>query len=47
MTQTEVAEKLGVKYQVYQRLEDPEKANPTLKTIRRLQEVFGQRLLSM
>jgi antitoxin HicB len=45
MTQTEVADKLGVKYQVYQRLEDPERANPTLKTIHRLERVFGQRLI--
>jgi antitoxin HicB len=47
MTQTEVADKLGVKYQVYQRLEDPERANPTLKTIQRLERVFGQRLITV
>jgi antitoxin HicB len=47
MTQTEIADKLGVKYQVYQRLEDPERANPTLKTIERLERVFGQRLITV
>jgi len=47
MTQTEVAGKLGVKYQVYQRLGDPERANPTLKTIQRLERVFGQRLITV
>lgn len=45
MTLTEAAEKLGVKYQVYQRLENPETANPTLKTIKRLERVFGEELV--
>lgn len=47
MTQTEIADKLGVRYQVYQRLEDPERSNPTLKTIERLERVFGQRLITV
>ncbi|MDY7027145.1 MAG: helix-turn-helix domain-containing protein, partial [Spirochaetota bacterium] len=41
------AAKLGVKYQVYQRLEDPRKSNPTLKTIEKLERVFGSRLLAV
>jgi antitoxin HicB len=45
MTLTEVADKLGVKYQVYQKLEDPETANPTLKTMKKLEGVFGEDLL--
>jgi len=47
LSQGEVASRLGVKYQVYQRLEDPSKANPTLKTIVRLEKVFGKRLLTV
>ena len=47
MTLTEVAEKLGVKYQVYQRLENPETSNPTLKTIKRIEKVFGQAALNV
>ncbi|MFZ2781355.1 MAG: helix-turn-helix transcriptional regulator [Rectinemataceae bacterium] len=40
MTLTDVAEKLGVKYQVYQKLEDPAKTNPTLKTLAKIEKVF-------
>lgn len=47
MTLTDVADKLGVKYQVYQRLEDPAKTNPTLKTIAKLEKVFGERLIAV
>jgi antitoxin HicB len=47
MTLTDVADKLGVKYQVYQRLEDPTKTNPTLKTISKLEKVFGSRLIAV
>ena len=42
-TQTEIAKKLGISYQVYQRLETPGKCNPTLKTIEKLSEVFGKK----
>ncbi len=47
MTLTDVADKLGVKYQVYQKLEDPRKTNPTLKTLAKLEKVFGERLLAV
>ena len=33
-SQKEIAEKLGISYQVYQRLETPGKCNPTLKPSR-------------
>jgi predicted RNase H-like HicB family nuclease/DNA-binding XRE family transcriptional regulator len=46
-TLTEVADELGVKYQVYQKLENPETANPTLKTIKRLEKVFGVELVAV
>jgi antitoxin HicB len=47
MTLAEVAEKMGVKYQVYQKLENPRTANPTLKTLKKLEAIFGQELLAV
>ncbi|MCL1911138.1 MAG: helix-turn-helix transcriptional regulator [Leptospirales bacterium] len=46
MTLADVAEKLGVKYQVYQKLERP-RANPTLKTLRKLEQVFDTNLINI
>ena len=45
LSQTDVAKKLGMKYQTYQRIENTSKSNPTLKTILRLEEVFGKKLI--
>ena len=45
MSQSEVAEQLGIAYQTYQRIEDPAKSNPTLKTILKLEKVFEHRLV--
>ena len=45
MTLAEVAERMGVKYQVYQKLENPRTANPTLKTLKKLEKIFGQELV--
>jgi transcriptional regulator with XRE-family HTH domain len=45
MTLTETADKLGVKYQVYQKLENPASANPTLRTLKKLEKVFGTELV--
>ena len=45
MTLSDVAEKLGVKYQVYQKLENPGLSNPTHKTIRKLEKVFNETIL--
>ncbi len=47
MTLTEIADKLGVKYQVYQKLENPETANPTLKTLKKLEKVFGETIVTV
>ena len=44
MTQDEAATKLNVKQPVYARLEDPIKANPTLSTAERLNDLFGARM---
>jgi len=47
MTLAEVAEKMGVKYQVYQKLENPRTSNPTLKTLKKLETIFGQELIAV
>ncbi len=43
-SQTEVARQLNISYQVYQRLENPRKANPTVKTLEKIARVFGKRI---
>jgi antitoxin HicB len=45
LSQSDVAKKLGIKYQTYQRIESPTKTNPTLKTIMKLEKVFNQKLI--
>ena len=47
MTLTEAAEKMGVKYQVYQKLENPRTANPTLKTLKKLEVIFDQEIIAV
>ena len=47
MTLAEAAEKMGVKYQAYQKLENPRTANPTLKTLIKLESLFGQELVAV
>ena len=47
MTLAEVADKMGVKYQVYQKLENPKTANPTLKTLKKLETIFGQEIVTV
>ena len=41
-SQVEIARKLNISYQVYQRLENPRKANPTLKTLEKIARIFGK-----
>ena len=43
----EVAEKAGMTYQQYQRLENPRKTNPTLETLYKLQKVFNRPFLAL
>ena len=45
-TQNEIAKKLNISYQQYQQLENPKKANPTLKTIAKLQKIFNYRFVN-
>ena len=43
-SQIDIARELNISYQVYQRLENPRKANPTLKTLEKVARVFGKRV---
>ena len=43
-SQTDIAKKLGLSYQAYQRLENPRISNPTIKTLERIAHVFGREL---
>ena len=40
LSQQEVARRLGISYQAYQRFENPFKANPSLKTLERLSNLY-------
>lgn len=44
INQLEAAKRLGVSYQAYQRLENPNKCNPTIKTLERVAKAFGRHL---
>ncbi|MBO4759447.1 MAG: type II toxin-antitoxin system HicB family antitoxin [Spirochaetaceae bacterium] len=46
-SQKEVAQKAGMTYQQYQRLENPHKTNPTLETIYKLQKIFNRQFLAL
>ncbi len=41
-TQQEIARKLKISFQVYQRLENPRKANPTIKTLEKVASAYGK-----
>ncbi|MBD3392093.1 MAG: helix-turn-helix domain-containing protein [Chitinivibrionales bacterium] len=43
-SQVEIARKLGISYQAYQKLENPRKCNPTIKTLERISQVLGKEL---
>jgi antitoxin HicB len=45
LSQSDIAKQLGITYQTYQRIENPTKSNPTLKTILKLEKVFRRRLV--
>ena len=45
LSQKDVAERLNVNWSYYQRIENPRKTNPTLRTIEKLQKVFNCRLI--
>ncbi len=43
--QTEIARRLGISYQAYQKLENPRKCNPTVKTLERIGAALGKDLV--
>jgi antitoxin HicB len=42
--QSEIARRLDLSYQAYQRLENPNKGNPTVRTLEKVARAFGKRL---
>jgi antitoxin HicB len=44
-SQTDIARRLGLSYQSYQRLENPRKSNPIIKTLERIARAFGNELV--
>jgi antitoxin HicB len=42
--QSAIAKKLGISYQAYQKLENPRRCNPTVKTLERIGEALGRTL---
>ena len=43
-SQMEIADKLNISYQAYQKLENPRKCNPTIKTLEKLSKTLGLNL---
>jgi antitoxin HicB len=43
-SQEAIAQKMGISAQAYQRLENPRRCNPTIKTLEKLSDVFGVKL---
>lgn len=46
-TQKQIADILHISYQAYQKYENPRTANPTLKKIDEIQNIFGNNLISV
>jgi len=44
LSQTEIAERIGVKYQTYQQIENINKFNATVKTLNKIARALGKRL---
>lgn len=45
LTQKDLARRLGISYQAYQRMERPGRSNLTVSTLEKVAEVFGRRLV--
>jgi antitoxin HicB len=43
-SQMQIARSLGISYQAYQKLENPRKCNPTIKTLEKISAVLGRKL---
>jgi len=46
-SQKDMARMLKINFQSYQKFENPKKTNPTLKTIEKVENVLGERVLSL
>lgn len=47
LSQVDAAKRLKISYQSYQKLENPNKANPTLKTLEKVAKAFGKHFVMM
>ena len=47
LSQKEIAKRLNVNWTYYQRIENPRRTNPTLRTIEKLQKVFNRQFFSL
>jgi antitoxin HicB len=47
LSQKQVAGLMGINFQSYQKFENPRKANPTLKTIEKIERVFNETILAL
>ncbi len=45
LSQSEIAQKLGISYQAYQKLENPRKCNPTIQTLEKISEVLHKTMV--
>lgn len=43
-SQVEIAREIGISYQAYQRLENPRRCNPTLKTLEKIGRVLNKKV---
>lgn len=45
LSQSEIARKLGISYQAYQKLENPRKCNPTIQTLAKISAVLNKTMV--
>ena len=45
LTQKQISEAIGIKYQAYQRFENPKTFNATVKTLKKISNVLGKNLI--
>jgi len=43
-SQIELAKEIGISYQAYQRLENPRRCNPTVKTLEKIAKIFNKKV---
>jgi antitoxin HicB len=47
ISQKKAAKLMEINFQSYQKFENPRKANPTLRTIEKIERIFGERILAI